>query len=185
MYSPKIINRHALPFIMAILIALLLCCCRSTHQHSSLRINQQKDSSSVKLSEKAHGSITSQSHTRTDINGNKWKITYHFDTSKPSDPSTGLPPTSQLEIEGSEIHTQVEGQENVSSETSGSVSYHHEQAKSSSAADRQDDSKQKATGTSIEKSIAAGIILITFTLAIILYVRSHSSKQNNRDTRKT
>lgn len=182
MHPPKIINRYALPPVMAILIALLLCCCRSTRQHSSLCANQQGDSSSIKLSEKAHGSIISQSHTHTDINGNKWKITYRFDTSKPSDPLTGLPPASQLEIEGSEIHTQMENQTNVSSETSDSVSYHHEQAKSSSTINQQNDNKQKETGTRIEKSIGTGIILIVFTLAIILYVRSYSSKQNNRDT---
>lgn len=182
MYSPKIINRYALPFIMAILIVLLLCCCRSAHQHSSLRINQQGDSSSIKLSENAHGSIAGQSHTHTDINGNKWKITYLFDTSKPSDPFTGLPPTSQLEIEGSEIHTQMESRTNVSSETSDSVSYHYEQAKSSSTISQQNDNKQKETGTRIEKSIGSGIILIALTLSIILYVRSYSSKQNNRNT---
>lgn len=182
MYSPKIINRYVLPFIMGIPIALLLCCCRSAYQHSSLRINQQGDSSSIKLSEKAHGNIASQSHTHTDINGNKWKITYRFDTSKPSDPFTGLPPTSQMEIEGNEIHTQMEIQTNISSETSDSVSYHHEQAKSSSTKNQQNDNKQKETGTRIEKSIGTGIILITLTLSIILYVRSYSSKQNNRDT---
>lgn len=185
MYSPKIIKSYALPPVMAILIALLLCCCRSTHQHSSLRVNQQKDSSAVRLSEKAHGSISSQSQTHTDINGNKWKITYRFDTSKPTDPLTGLPPTSQLEVEGSEMRTQVENLEKVSSETSDSVSYHHEQAISSSTIDQQNNNKQKETGTNIEKSIGAGIILIALTIAIILYVRSHSSKQNNRDTRET
>lgn len=184
MHQTKILRNHVYPFTLAILIALLLCCCRSAHQHSSLSVNQQKDSSVVRLSEKAHGSIASQSQTHTDINGNQWRITCHFDTSKPTDPITGLPPTSQLEIEGSEIRTQVESQENVSCETSDTVSYHHDEVKDSSTVDQQNDNKQKETGTNIEKSIGAGIILIALTLAIILYVRSHPSKQNNRDTRE-
>lgn len=100
MYTPKIIKPYAQPFILAILIALLFCNCRSAYQHSSVRVSEQTDSVSVRLSSKAHGSITSQAQTQTDINGNKWKITWHFDTSKPADPTTGLSPTSKLEVDG-------------------------------------------------------------------------------------
>ena len=103
MYQTKSLKNYVQPISLAILIALLLCNCRSASQHSSVRVSEQTDSVSVRLSSKAHGSITSQAQTQTDINGNKWKITWHFDTSKPTDPVTGLPPTSKLEVEGSEI----------------------------------------------------------------------------------
>ena len=65
MYTPKIIKPYAQPFILAILIALLLCNCRSASQHSSVRVSEQADSVSVRLSGKAHGSITSQAQTVT------------------------------------------------------------------------------------------------------------------------
>ena len=74
MYTPKIIKPYAQPFILAILIALLLCNCRSASQHTSMRVSEQADSVSVRLSGKAHGNITSQAQTQTDINGNKWKM---------------------------------------------------------------------------------------------------------------
>lgn len=176
MYSPKIIKPYALPCILAILIALLLCNCRSASQHTSKRISEQTDSVSVRLSGKAHGSITSQTQTQTGINGNKWKITWHFDASQPADPVTGLPPTSKLEVEGSEIQKQVESQENVSSETSDSVSYQKTDTGTSGEYNQQESQKQTESGTSIERSIATGIILLSIIIGIIVYVRSHSPK---------
>ena len=88
MYQTKSLKNYVQPISLAILIALLLCNCRSASHHSSVRVSEQTDSVSVRLSSKAHGSITSQTQTQTDINGNKWKITWHFDTSKPADPTT-------------------------------------------------------------------------------------------------
>lgn len=87
MYQTKSLKNYVQPISLAILIALLLCNCRSASHHSSVRVSEQTDSVSVRLSSKAHGSITSQTQTQTDINGNKWKITWHFDTSKPADPT--------------------------------------------------------------------------------------------------
>ena len=176
MYTPKIIKPYAQPFILAILIALLLCNCRSASQHSSMRVSEQADSVSVRLSGNAHGNITSQAQTQTDINGNKWKITWHFDTSQPADPTTGLPPTSKLEVEGSEIRKQIENRENVSSETSDSVSYQKTDTGFSNEYTQQESQKQTESGTDIERSIAIGIILLSIIIGIILYVRSHSPK---------
>ncbi|WP_373168932.1 hypothetical protein [Bacteroides cellulosilyticus] len=176
MYQTKSLKNYVQPISLAILIALLLCNCRSAYQHSSARVSEQTDSVSVRLSSKAHGSITSQAQTQTDINGNKWKITWHFDTSKPADPVTGLPPTSKLEVEGSEIRKQVEQQENVSSQTSDSVSYQKTDTGSSNEYTQQESQKQTESGTGIERSIAIGIILLSIIIGIILYVRSHTSK---------
>ena len=174
MYQTKSLKNYVQPISLAILIALLLCNCRSASQHSSVRVSEQTDSVSVRLSSKAHGSITSQA--QTDINGNKWKITWHFDTSKPTDPVTGLPPTSKLEVEGSEIRKQVEQQENVSSQTSDSVSYQKTDTGSSNEYTQQESQKKTESGTGIERSIAIGIILLSIIIGIILYVRSHTSK---------
>lgn len=179
MHQTKSLKNYVQPISLAILIALLLCNCRSASQHSSVRVSQQAGSTDVKLSSKAHGSITSQTQTQTDINGNKWKITWHFDTSQPADPATGLPPTSKLEVEGSETRKQIENRENVSSETSDSLSYQKTETGTSNEYNQQDSQKQKEAGTGIERSIATGIILLSIIIGIILYVRSHPSKQDN------
>lgn len=179
MYQTKILKHYAQPFVLAVLTVLLLSNCRSSTQHSSLRVNQQNDSSTIVLSEKTHGSITSQVQTHEDIKGNHWKITYHFDTSKPVDPVTGLPPTSRVEAEGSQVQQQTERQENVSSETSDSLNYQEKKKSNSNNLEQQDTDKHIESGTSIERSIAAGIIIFVIVIAIILYVRSHPSKQNN------
>lgn len=179
MYQTKILKNYVQPISLAILIALLLCNCRSASQHSSMRVSEQADSVNVRLSSKAHGNLASQVQAHTDTNEKKWKVTYHYDTSKPADPTTGLPPTSKLEIEGSEVQQQVERVENVSSETSDTVSYQKTETGSTNEYNQQDNRKQKETGTGIERSIATGIILIFIITGIILYVRSHPSKQNH------
>lgn len=179
MHQTKSLKNYVQSIILAILIALLLCHCRSASQHSSMRVSEQTDSVNVKLSGKAHGSIASQVQTHSDISGKKWKVTYHYDTSKPADPATGLPPTSKVEIEGSEVHQQEEQLENVSSETSDTVSYQKTATGSTNEYSQQDSQKQKGTGIGIERSIATGIILLFIIIAIILYVRSHPSKQDN------
>lgn len=177
MYQTKSLEHYAHSFVLA--TALLLLGCRSSSQHSSLRVNQQNDSSAVTLSATAHGSITSQVQTHEDIKGNHWKITYHFDTSKPTNPNTGLPPTSRVEVEGSQVQQQTERQENVSSETSDTLNYQKKTNSSVNNLEQQDKDKRIESGTRIERSIATGIILFIIVIAIILYVRSHPSKQNN------
>lgn len=178
MCQTKILKSYAQSFVLAILIALLLCNCRSASQHSSMRVSQQKDSATIRLSSKAHGSIASQTHTQTDINGNKWKVTWHFDTSKPADSVTGLSPASRLEIEGSEIRKQVKEQEHVSVETSDTLSYHQTETASSDEYTQDDSQKKKETGTNIERSIATGIIILTIIIAFVIYVRSNPPKQD-------
>lgn len=179
MYQTKSLKHYAQSFALGLFTVLLLSSCRSSSQHSSLRVNQQKDSAAVTLSATAHGSITSQVQTHEDIKGNHWKITYHFDTSKPTDPTTGLPPTSRMEVEGSQVQQQTERQENVSSETSDTLNYQKKTKSSTNNLEQQDTDKHIESGTRIERSIAAGIILFIIVIAIILYVRSHPSKQNN------
>lgn len=178
-YQTKSLKNYVQSISLAMLIALLLCNCRSASQHSAVRVSEKADSINVKLSGKAHGSIASQVQTHSDTNGKKWKITYHYDTSKPADPATGLPPTSKVEIEGSEIQQQLEQLENVSSETSDTISYQKTATGSTNEYSQQDSLKQKETGTGIERSLAIGIILLFIIIGIILYVRSHPSKQDN------
>lgn len=173
------IKSYALHSILAILVALLQCGCRSSSQHSSMRVSQQKDSSYGRVSEKAHGSIASNVQSHADIAGNTWKITWHFDTSQPADPATGLPPASSMEIEGSEIRKHVEKQENVSYETSDSLSYHKVEESTSKGYSEENSERQKQSGTSIERSIATGILLIFIVIVFIIYVRSNPSKQNH------
>lgn len=176
MHQTKSLKKYVQSISLAILIALLLCNCRSASQHASMRVSEQADSVSVRLSGKAHGNITSQAQTQTDINGNKWKITWHFDTSQPADPTTGLSPTSKLEVERSEIRKQIESQENVSSQTSDSISFQKTDTGSSNEYTQQESQKQTESGTDIERSIAIGIILLSIIIGIIIYVRSHSPK---------
>lgn len=77
---------------------------------------------------------------------------------------------------GSEIRKQVEHQENVSSQTSDSVSYQKTDTGSSNEYTQQESQKKTESGTGIERSIAIGIILLSIIIGIILYVRSHTSK---------
>lgn len=179
MCQTKILKAYVQSISLAILIALLLCNCRSASQHSAMRVSEQADSTGIQLSAKAYGSIASQAETHSDVTGNKWKVTYHYDTSKPADPATGLPPISKLEVEGSQSREKVEHLENVSSETSDTLSYQKTATGSTNEYSQQDSLQQRETGTGIERSLAIGIILLFIIIGIILYVRSHSSKQDN------
>ena len=58
------------------------------------------------------GTIASQVKTTKDEHGSSWKITYHFDTTQTPDPTTGLPPLSGIEIEGSEKQSKTAQESN-------------------------------------------------------------------------
>lgn len=93
---------HLIIYFACISVGILLCACRSSSLHS----NQFKENGTFQHNynelNTGTGTIASQVKTTKDEHGSSWKITYHFDTTQTPDPTTGLPPLSGIEIEGSE-----------------------------------------------------------------------------------
>ena len=87
-------HAHTLIYLACLAIAWLLCSCRSTQEQSDLSITD----SALRIR-------TEDTYSRFNLNqkqtGKDWKVKVNFDTTKSADPSTGLPPISNIEIEGS------------------------------------------------------------------------------------
>lgn len=89
-------------YLVCLASAWLLCCCRSTYQNDS----RVKEQSNLSISDSALHTRTEDIYSRFHLNQEEadkdWKIKVNFDTSQPANPETGLPPISDIEIEGSE-----------------------------------------------------------------------------------
>ena len=86
-------HAHTLIYLACLAIAWLLCSCRSTLQ------------SNLSITDSALRIRTEDTYSRFNLNqeqtGKDWKVKVNFDTTKSADLSTGLPPISNIEIEGS------------------------------------------------------------------------------------
>ena len=99
-----------------------------------------------------------------------WKIKVNFDTSKATNPATGLPPISDIEIEGSEKNIKTLLQENDTVHIS-------EKQKTKTDITFQQDSKSVATG--IDNGIKYGLIIGIPIVFIILIFINHAKRQKN------
>lgn len=108
-----------------------------------------------------------------------WKIKVNFDTSKATNPATGLPPISDIEIEGSEKNIKTLLQENDTVHIS-------EKQKTKTDITFQQDSKLEShrdagnsVATGIDNGIKYGLIIGIPIVFIILIFINHAKRQKN------
>lgn len=86
----------------ALVLALSVVGCRSHRHVQSTEVIGQRDSIHWSSDIQRESSSSSLFSTSSRSDRNTWRITWHFDTSMPSDPETRLPPVSSIEVEGEE-----------------------------------------------------------------------------------
>lgn len=93
---------HILIYLVCLASAWLLYGCRTTYQNN----RSTQEQSNLSITDSALLTRTENAYSRFNLNQEEaakgWKVKVDFDTTKPADPSTGLPPISNIEIEGSE-----------------------------------------------------------------------------------
>lgn len=93
---------HLIIYFACISVGILLCACRSSSLHS----NQFKENGTFQhnYNELNTGTGTIASQVKTTKERTRFILEDHvpFDTTQTPDPTTGLPPLSGIEIEGSE-----------------------------------------------------------------------------------
>ena len=94
-------HAHTLIYLACLASAWLMCSCRSTLQN----IRSTQEQSNLSITDSALRIRTEDTYSRFNLNqeqtGKDWKVKVNFDTTKSADLSTGLPPISNIEIEGS------------------------------------------------------------------------------------
>lgn len=103
---------------LALSVGLLATGCRS-HRHVQAVLDvQQRDSFAELVVRQSHSLSASTSSSSRTSDRNRWRITWNFDTSHPSDPETNLPPVSSIEVEGEEqTQEETSSTDDVSVET--------------------------------------------------------------------
>lgn len=164
-----------------LLLTCLLCACRTTKSRTSKSHTEVVTSQLDRLEHKASGTISSQVSTQEDTHGNSYRIVWHFDTSLPTDPDTGLPPVSSLEIEGSQTTQHASRQEDTNTALTDSLSINKEfDLIAIDDSDSQSDSDRSALtqiGEGIKTGLIIGIPVTIILIALIYYVRKKNSSK--------
>ena len=112
----------------------------------------------------------------TTIDSNSWRITWTFDTSKPVDPTTNLPPVQSVQAEGTKLQVQEDSKEEVDSTFV-------ETAKEEVSEDREVDVVSTEDRSSAVGHFPAGLfdyVLIALFVVVFIWVfrdvRKNSSK---------
>ena len=94
---------HTLILLASLTITWLLCSCRTTYQKD----RSAQEQSNLSISDSTLYDRTGDIYSRFNFNKEEadkgWKIKVNFDTSKATNPATGLPPISDIEIEARRI----------------------------------------------------------------------------------
>ena len=172
-------HAHFFNYFVSLVIAGLLCSCRAAYQRDTHTQEKANLSKSVNSLHTTTGTIASQAKTEKDEQGSGWKITYHFDTSQPINPITGLPPTSGIQIEGSQNTIKTKEEKNQSEQLSDSTSNESKtnQSTSNESATQSVMEAEGLTGIDdgLKTGLAIGIPIAFILLALIYYVRYHKT----------
>ncbi|MCE8600197.1 hypothetical protein PDM24_11645 [Bacteroides fragilis] len=172
---------HLIIYFACISVGILLCACRSSSLHS----NQFKENGTFQHNynelNTGTGTIASQVKTTKDEHSSSWKITYHFDTAQTPDPTTGLPPLSGIEIEGSEKQSKTAQESNDTVHSSNSSSKREisgQTIQRESGTETKKDSKV-ATGTDdgIRNGLSIGIPLLFIIIALSYYAKRQNTSK--------
>ena len=102
-------------FAVAVGCALFMSGCRAHRQLSTVQTVEERDHIServeVERTESEQSTITESVSTDSE----SWSVTWTFDTSKPVDPETNLPPVESIKAEGKKLQAKAEKQEEVDS----------------------------------------------------------------------
>lgn len=171
-------HAHPIIYFACMSAIILLCACRSSYRNT----NQLRASESIQHSNAgihtSTGSIVSQVKANQEELNKNWKITYHFDSALPTDPTTGLPPVSGIEIEGSEKQIKAM-QASIDSVHASSSSSTKDSLKIAT-------DQQSNTNTDVSNKVAAGAddgirngLTIGIPLCIIIIALSYYAKRQN------
>ena len=169
---------HTLILLASLTITWLLCSCRTTYQKD----RSAQEQSNLSISDSTLYDRTGDIYSRFNFNKEAdkgWKIKVNFDTSKATNPATGLLPISDIEIEGSEKNIKTLLQENDTVHIS-------EKQKTKTDITFQQDSKLEShrdagnsVATGIDNGIKYGLIIGIPIVFIILIFINHAKRQKN------
>ena len=155
-----------------------LCACRSAKSGTDRTQADTSLSQLERIEHNASGTISSQVKTKETEKGNTWRIVCNFDTSLPVDPQTGLPPTSSIEIEGSETETQTSQEDNESARVSDNLSKQNAIDLDTSDQSEKQTDNEHTVFAGIDKGIKTGLIIGIPIILIILIAIIHARKKN-------
>lgn len=171
---------HNLIYLACLACAGLLCCCRSTYQSD----RRDKEQISLSIRDSTLHTRTEDIYARFNLNqeeaGKGWKIKVNFDTSQPADKETGLPPVSDIEIEGSETNIKTVLQKDDTTHVSDTQETKND---ISLQQDKQLDATTDAgasAATGIDDGIKYGLMIgipAVLILIIIIYARQKNSSK--------
>lgn len=167
---------------VCLVIAWLFGSCRSSSQRNTSSQEKFALSSVSNDSVSARGVLTSVT-TSTQATDSNWeKTTYTFDTSKPANPNTGLPPLSSVSIEGIQTATQTKKEEHhtadVSAQSSTKNAVEVSTDKVAQGSTQYKGSVLSGVDSGLKIGLMIGIPLAVLILGIIIYLKYGKRKTN-------
>lgn len=173
-------HAHTLIYLVCLAAAWLLCSCRTTYQKDLSTQEQSSLSISDSILYTRTGDIYSRFNLNQEEAGKDWKVKINFNTSKPADPKTGLPPISDIEIEGSEttIKTILQKDDTIH------VSENQETKTDITLLQDKQSVSHKATGNSVAIGIDSGIkygLIIGIPIVLIILISTFYAKHRQKN----
>lgn len=176
-------HAHIIICLVSLTSVGLLSSCRTAYQSN----HNTQEQNNLTISDSALRVRTEDSRSQFNLNqtqtGKDWKVKVNFDTSKPADPSTGLHPISDIEIEGSETTVKTLLQKDDTLHLS------EEQKRTTDITYIQDKQTEFHKGT--DSSVAAGIdsgikygLIIGIPAALILLILIYNAKHRQKNPSK-
>lgn len=168
-------KHYAINLMLLLGCGLWLFACRTHHHglHSSEVL--QRENVSEQCAMQSYTSIQQQQTQAAKSETSSWRITFHYDTSKPPQPSTGLPPVQSMSIEGSETmqtssaDLQVQAERVDSTQTTKNAESICEQRVTSES------STEVRAGVDVSNALVGGIVLALLILFIyIIKMKIHA-----------
>ena len=168
-------HAHTLIYLACLAIAWLLCSCRSTLQNN----RSTQEQSDLSITDSALRIRTEDTYSRFNLNqeqtGKDWKVKVNFDTTKSAAPSTGLPPISNIEIEGNEktVKTLLQEDDTIHVSESQETKNDLTLQQSKQSASHKDAGSSVAAGidNGIQYGLIIGIPIILIILTLIIHAR--------------
>lgn len=161
-------KRYVVHTAISFLCGLLLVSCRTHHHGVQSSYTSQRENLVEECDMQSHSTIQTTHSTASRGETSSWRITFHYDTSKPPQPSTGLPPVQSMSIEGSETmqtssaDLQVQTERLDSTQTTKAAESICEQRMTSES------TTEVRAGVDVSKALVGGIVLAL--LILIIYI---------------
>lgn len=149
---------------LAMCLAIPLAGCGSHRKLHALEDIAQRDSYDRHAQVEQQSEESTTLTRRTSVNQDLYRFVLHFDTSKPADPQTLLPPVKSIEFEGEKIQAQEDEQEETDSSLTANAS-EDESAEGGVDVSTVED-RDSAVGT--DNRLAGVFLGVIFVIAFIL-----------------